>query len=301
MTRRLVCVLWLLVCGLSVGLSGCDKKDPSNSAATAQAEARVSGSAESVLDRVKRTGVMRVAWTGYPPYTQKDPATGNVTGFSADLIRRLIELWGRDIKIEWVETNWARMKADITTGRFDVLIDPVFQTIPRASEACFTRPFGFFGYGIPVVRVDDNRFNTLDDFNKSEIRLAITQGVASHDFVKSRLPQATIVTLPGTNDVPLTEVMLGKADASFADEPTVRRFLAAHGDKVKAIFLDKPPVHVAAGFMIPAGDPKWRDFLNTSLDFLENSGETKLISRKHRVPYFPTISTFIEQRESPDK
>lgn len=301
MIGRHVCVLWLLASGFSLGFLGCEKKDSSSGGSTSQTEAHVSGSAESALDRIKRTGVIRVAWTGYPPYTQKDAATGDVTGFSADLINRLVQLWGREVKIEWVETNWARMKVDLATGRFDVLVDPVFQTIPRALEACFTRPFGFFGYGIPVVRVDDNRFSKLDDFNKPEIKLAITQGVASHDFVKSRLAQATIVTLPGTNDIPLTEVMLGKADASFADEPTVRRFLAAHGDKVKAIFLEKPPVHVAAGFMIPPGDPKWRDFLNTSLDFLENSGEIKLIARKHQVPYFPTISTFIERRESPDK
>jgi|SRR5579862_6202047 len=245
---------------------------------------------ESRLDRIKRTGVLRVGYGGYPPYLTKGTRSGEVSGLSVDMINKIIELWNRDIRIEWVETSWDRVKVDFLQDKFDVVVEPLFRTIPRASELNFTRPYTYSGYGIAIVRLHDDRFKKVDDFNRPDITVAVTQSVSSHDFVLRTLPKVKLRVLPtGNLQQPMTEVAIGQVDAAFVDLPSATRFLKMEGTRVKALFYDNPPVLVGAGFMIPQDDYKWASFLNVSIDFLESSGELRNLSKKYGVPYYETF------------
>jgi ABC-type amino acid transport substrate-binding protein len=270
-----------LVAASSMALSGCRQPNTSRITAT---------QTESRLDRIKRTGVLRIGYGGYPPYLTKGAQPGEVSGYSVDMITRIIEIWKRDIRIEWVETSWDRVKADFLQDKFDLVVEPLFRTIARASELDFTRPYTYSGYGVPVVRADEQRFSKIEDFDKPDLTLAVTQSASSHDFVARVLPKAKLQVLPtGNLEQPLMATMLGQADAAFADVPTVTRFLKAHQGKVKALFYDDPPVLVGAGFMLPQGDYTWASFLNTAIDFLETSGELKALANKYDVPYYSTL------------
>ena len=243
--------------------------------------------AESRLERVKRSKTLRIGYGGYPPYLVKGQNSGEVSGYSVDMINRIVEIWARDIKIIWVETSWDRVKADFLADKFDLVVEPLFRTIARASELDFTRPYTFSGYGVAVVRIDESRFAKVEDFDNPEIQLAVTQSASSHDYVSRALPKARLRVLPtGNLEQPMTEVMLGQSDAAFADIPSVSRFLKAHPGKVKALFYDNPPVLVGAGFMLPQGDYQWAAFLNVAIDFLESSGELKALATKYGVPYY---------------
>jgi len=244
---------------------------------------------ESRLERVKQTGVLRIGYGGYPPYLVKGGKPGEVSGLSVDLINLIVEIWNRGIKIEWVETSWDRVKADFLADKFDLVVEPLFRTIARASELDFTRPYTYSGYGVAVIRPGEKRFKSLDDFDKPEVTIVVNQSVSSHDFVVRRLPHATLRVLPtGNLDQPLTEVMLGQADAAFADVPSVTRFVEAHPGKVETLFYENPPVLVGAGFMLPQGDYRWAAFLNVAIDFLESTGEIRRLSQKYDVPYYQT-------------
>lgn len=253
---------------------------------------------ESRLERVKRTKILRIGYGGYPPYLVKGSRPGEVSGYSVDMINRIVDIWNRDIQIQWIETSWDRVKIDFLSDKFDLVVEPLFRTIARASELDFTKPYTYSGYGVAVLRIDDNRFTTLEDFDRPEVRLVVTQAASSHDFVTRVLPRAQVRALPtGNLDQPMMEVLLGQSDAAFADVPSVTRFLDTHKGKVKALFYDKPPVLVGAGFMVPPGDYKWVAFLNVAIDYLESSGELKEIARRYRVPYYETTLT----RRDPEK
>ena len=267
---RSLCVLMLVMCLASGCRSASESPRPS----------------ESRLDRVKRTGILRIGYGGYPPYLTKGTRPGEVSGLSVDMIKRIVELWNRNIRIEWVETSWDRVKVDFLQDKFDIVVEPLFRTVPRASELNFTRPYTYSGYGIAIVKIHDDRFKTVDDFNRPDITIAVTQSVSSHDFVLRALPKAKLRVLPtGDLQQPMMEVAMGQVDAAFVDIPSATRFLKIGGTRVKALFYENPPVLVGAGFMIPQDDYKWASFLNVSIDFLESSGELRTLAKKYSVPY----------------
>lgn len=246
--------------------------------------------AESALDRVKRDGVLRVGYNGYPPYLRHDPATGEITGFSVELIQLVVRYWGRDVKLEWVPTSWDRMKPDMMAGKFELMVEPIWRTIPRAAEVGFTRPYAYFGYAVGIVAKGDIRFSSIADLNQKGIIVAVQQGGGSHEFAKSQLPNATIKVLPNdTSDTALREVLLRASDIALGDAPTVRRFAEAHMTLVDTRFLDAPPVVVPAGFMVPQGDYKWEQFLNVALEYLDSAGETQRLASKYGIVNKPPM------------
>ena len=248
-----------------------------------------SSQVESALDRVKRTGELRIGYGGYPPYLVKSGVPGEVSGYSVDLIERLLEIWNRDIEIIWVETSWDRVKADFLAGKFDLVVEPLFRTIARASELNFTRPYTYSGYGVAIVRAGDDRFSELDDFNDVGVRIAVNQSVSSHSFVEDRLPSATLRVLPtGNLEQPMMEVLLGQSDAAFVDVASARRFLDAQPG-VAALFYDDPPIQIGAGFMLPQGDYQWESFLSTSIDYMETSGELSRLAEPYDIPIYRAV------------
>ncbi len=241
---------------------------------------------KSTLDKVKDTKVLRVGYAGYPPYLKKDPLTGEISGFSVDLLESLMEKWGRDIEIEWVETTWERNLLDLQNGKFDLMIEPVYRLIPRASEVGFTRPYSYFGYCVGVVKQDEDRFDDISDLNNPDVTIAVMAGSASSEYIRQNLPLADVIAVSGTTiEAALQHVPLGKADVALADAPTVGLFVRKHKG-LKPLFLDNPPAKTPAGFMFKLGDYRWAYFLDTSLDFLETSGEIKRISDKYNASYY---------------
>src|SRR5579863_8849663 len=95
------------------------------------ARSEISGrsSAPGLLARIEAKGQIDAGYGVYPPYTQEDPNTKQVSGFSVDLIEQI----GAQLKckVVWHRLNWDTMSADLKLGEFDVIADPIFQTIPR--------------------------------------------------------------------------------------------------------------------------------------------------------------------------
>src|ERR1700692_1967537 len=75
----------------------------------------------------KQTGVLRVGYGGFPPYTiinpnEPDPSK-RVTGFCVDLVNAIAARLVPPMKVEWQQFSWDTMKADLATDRFDFIGD----------------------------------------------------------------------------------------------------------------------------------------------------------------------------------
>src|SRR5207249_269036 len=88
------------------------------------------GSRLGLLERIEKTGELHAGYGVYPPYTQEDPNTKKVSGFSVDLIEQIAK--ELKCKVAWHRLNWNTMSADLKRGEYDLIADPIFQTIPRA-------------------------------------------------------------------------------------------------------------------------------------------------------------------------
>jgi ABC-type amino acid transport substrate-binding protein len=232
----------------------------------------------STLEKVKREGVMRVGYIPWPPTVIKDPTTGKLSGHFIDAIEYIANELG--VRIEYQEADWATFVAGLQGGRFDVVVAGTYKTIKRAASVAYTVPLFYLGNSA-LVRADDNRFQTLEDFNQSGIKIAVTQGTGEHDFAKTHLPKAQLIVLPGPDlTLPLLEVTTGRADAAFSDTFTISQFVKRQPN-VKGLFVENPFNLTPVAWTVRPNDIEWLNFLNASLEFLEASGRLAAFEAKY--------------------
>ena len=240
-----------------------------------------SGRLKGLLDRIETSGELHAGYGVYPPYTQENPNTKDVSGFSVDIINQI----AKELKcnVVWHRLNWNTMSADLKRGEYDVIADPIFQTIPRAREFAFTEPYAYFADGIAVVRKSEDRFAIFDDLDQEGVTIAVGQGWASETLVRSRFKRAKIVPVQTATDLlqVFNEVVTSRADVAVADGGDAKRFVQEHSEKVKALFLDDPPAFMPAGFALRPDDKKGAEFLTVCLRNLESTGVLEGIRRRY--------------------
>ncbi len=254
-----------------------------------------SGNPVSRLARMKETGTLRIGWAGYPPYVVGGNSSGQVSGLAVDLITRIIQVADKSIKIEWVPTKFDRLLLDLQSDKFDLVVEPLIQTMPRALQLGISAPYTFIGYGIPVVRAQEARFKSSEDIDRPGLTVAVTSTASSHQYAQRVIRQADVRALPaGSLDQPLLEVIAGRADAALADEVTIRGYLAQHPGVARALSIEAPPEKLGAGFVFPQGDYALATFLNAGIAYMQTTGELKRLAQRYQVPYFEPAFTRVE-------
>ena len=235
-----------------------------------------------LVDRINK-GELHAGYGVYPPYSQEDPNTKKVSGFSVELIEEIGRQLG--VKVVWHRINWNTMAADLKRGEFDVIADPIFLTIPRAKEFEFSIPYAYFADEIAVVRRDEQRVQKFEDLGKPGLKIVVGKGFAAKSLLRARFPKANIVSiLTGSDLLQLyNEVITGRADIAVNDGADAERFTKEHPTQVKALFLDNPPAFTPAGFVLRQGDYAGANFLTVSLRNLEGTGVVKALADRYGV------------------
>jgi ABC-type amino acid transport substrate-binding protein len=241
---------------------------------------------ESALARINRTGVLRAAYGGFPPYTIVDPRETDpnkrVSGFTVDMINEIAKRSSPSLRVEWYNLNWETFRSDILSDKFDVVADAVYATIPKANDFQFTEPFSYFGLAAAVVRIDDNRFTSFKDLDRPDIVITLAQGYVSNDYAQQELAKPTFKLLTVGKDAfaQLDEVLLGHADVALNDVPTIVQYVRAHADKVKGLWIDRPPSWAAASFVTRREDFELNAALSTDIQIMKIDGTLDRLDRK---------------------
>src|ERR1700754_3588848 len=211
---------------------------------------------ESSLSSVLKTGILRVGYGTFPPYTLDDPTEKDqakrIKGFSIDLISEIALRTVPPLKLEFFPFSWDSLRLEVESGKFDVVADPVFQTIPRAADFRLTRPYSYFGIAVAIVRKDETRFTVFSDLDRPDITISLAENWTSGEFARQQLKKPKFNSIPVTGHAftQLDQVLLGRADVALNDVPTVAQYARAHRDTVKALWLDNPPSSVPGGFLV---------------------------------------------------
>ena len=251
---------------------------------------------ETALQRMKRTGVMRVGYGGFPPYTIVDPRNpdknARVSGFTVDMVNELASRYSPAFKVEWYNLDWDTFQADMNSDKFDFAGDAVYETVPKAADFFMTDAFSYFGLAVGLVRESDNRFQSFSDLDRGDITIALAQGYVSTDYAQKHLSKPHFQLIPVGKDAfnQLDAVLLGKADVALQDVPTVVQYVNAHPGKVKALWLDKPPSTVPGGFVTRQSDQDLLNFLNVGIRIMAADGTLERLDAKwHSLGYFGKI------------
>lgn len=241
-----------------------------------------SPNAPSSLTLIQETKVLRIGYELYPPYTSEDPNTHAISGYSVDVANAIAGAVGW--RSQWVRTGPDTKIADLHMGRFDMMVEPIFETPQRAKEVGFTEPYAYFGYAAAIVRQNDSRFVTPSDLNRPEIRVVVRQGYTDEAWAQQNIPRATLRSMT-VDDISLvfSEVVTGQADVALADVAQVNEFARAHPGAGRALWTVTAPAYVPAGFMLRQGDFAFSNFLNVSLAYLRANGVLARLDAQYGV------------------
>lgn len=240
-------------------------------------QAQQSQESVSTLNKVIKSGVMRVGYIIYPPTVQRNPNTGKISGHYVDTVEEIAKQLG--VKVEYQEAEWGTFMAGLGTGKFDLCIGATYRTIPRAKEVAFTRPLMYVGNSV-IVAKNETRFKSIQDFNRKDITIAVTQGEQGHEYAKISLPKVKLKVLASANQaLALAEVSTKRADAALGDSWACKQYAAVHSE-VKDLLADNPYNLTPVGWSVRYGDPTWLQFINTALDALDSTGKLKEFEKK---------------------
>ena len=153
-------------------------------------------SAESTWDRIKRTGELRQGVIDNPPYWYRDKKTGKFVGAMYEAAQDVAKVLG--VKLIDQEDTWSTAVLNLQSGRIDMHFS-LNATPKRALAIDFAGPI--YRVGSYVVNHKDFKGKTWADYNKPEVKVAVTMGTADEGILD--------MMAPNTNKIQMQEMAEG--------------------------------------------------------------------------------------------
>lgn len=157
-----------------------------------------------------KEGVLTVATSpDYAPYEFIDltkEGQNRYVGADIDLAKFIAKELGLKLEIKPMEFDIALNS--VSSGIADLCISGVSYSSDRASTALFSKCYygdGDGGQVVVIKKSDQNKFKTLADLNKSEVKIASQNGSVQAELVEGQLPNATNMAV---TDLPQTYTLL---------------------------------------------------------------------------------------------
>ena len=234
----------------------------------------------SVLDTIKERGVMKVGLGIFVPWAMKDKQ-GELVGFEIDVAKSIAEELG--VEIEFIPTAWDGIIPALLAKKFDIIISGMSITKERKKKLNFSDPYASSGFGIYAHKKKAKGFNSLDDFNNSEVKIAVRRGATPAILGKELFPKAELLLFDEESQVE-QEVLNGNVHASLASEPQPSHMVYKNPD-----VLFKPVNEVLQewfeGLAVRKDDERVLEFLN---DWIVQNKENGWLKKRHNY-WFATL------------
>ncbi|GAA4221011.1 glutamate transport system substrate-binding protein [Streptosporangium album] len=213
----------------------------------------------STMAHVQQRGVLTVGIKfDHPLFGYKDPATGRITGFDAEIARLVArDLTGSESNIRFIETIPRNREDFLRRGVVDVVLATYSITPARRRLVGFTDPYYYAGQDV-LVRAGDTAVQDAADMGGKKVCTA--RGSTSVDRLRSEVPRAEIV-LVDTYTECVTALITGRIDAISTDDTILLGLMIQHPEQVR--LLRRPFGREPYGMGIRHEDTAFRDYLNT--------------------------------------
>lgn len=219
---------------------------------------------------IQERGVLLVGTTGdYRPMSFLDEENETYEGFDVELAQRLAEALGVDT-VEFVPTTWPQLLQDTVDGKFDVAMCGITKTAVREEAADMSRGYLTFGKTILVRSADADKYRTLEDLNRPEVRVMVNPGGTNEKFAKEKLPKATLLIHPKNAEIPAL-VADGKADVMITETMEARRCVR-DDSRLAAPLINKPFTENHFGILMMRQEDDLLPFINQWMEDIEADG-----------------------------
>lgn len=232
---------------------------------------------ESTLDRIQAAKSLRVCvWPDYFGISYRDPKTQQLSGIDVDMARAL----GRDldVRLEFVDSSFAKLIADVTEGRCDVAMFAIGITPLRLEKLRFTKPH--LASDIYAITTQSNRrIKGWNDIDKPGSVVAVAKGTLHEPVMREKLKAATLKVLD-TPHAREQEVESGRADVFMTDFPYSQRMLKTT-DWARLVKPDTLYHVTPYAYAMRPGDDRWHARLEQFVAKVKQNGELKAAAERH--------------------
>ena len=266
---------WLLIAVLffigTAPLASCSSNDDESSV-------------RPTIERIERRGKILIGTTGdYRPLSFCEPETGEYWGFGIEMAREMAAELG--VGIEFVKTSWPTLTADVLAEPqiFDLAIGGI--TITDARRETMLMSDGYLANGKTILcrKSDADRFQSLADLDKPEVRVMVNPGGLNEKFANENLSHATIIVYQKNEEIP-TLVAEGKADVMIT-EITEAPYYVQADSRLAAPLLNEPFTHGEIGVLMRKGQDDLLLMVNNLIRKMKSDGSLRRLHEKYGLVY----------------
>ena len=267
--RRILCLLTVLLTLYSSTVFGaCSDRDE-----------RDNGKVAEIVER----GTLLVGTTGdYRPLSFREE-DGTYWGFGIEVAQEIAR--HLNVEIEFVKTSWPTLTADVQAEPqlFDMAIGGITITDARCETMLMSEGYLANGKTILCRATETNRFQSLADIDKPEVRVMVNPGGLNEKFANENLTHATIIVHQKNEEIP-SLVAEGEADVMIT-EITEAPYYVKTDARLAAPLLNEPFTHGMIGVLMRKGQEDLMDVVNTTIRKMKSDGTLRRLHEKYGLVY----------------
>lgn len=271
MRKHLINILsaLFLVCTVAMAMPGCNSDNGTEPQPT--------------IERIKQNGVLLVGTTGdYHPLTFLEP-DGSYTGFGIEMAEAIAKELGVDIR--YVPTSWPTLTADVLENpkKFDLAIGGITITDKRLETMLMCEGYLANGKTILCRRIDADKYKSLEDIDKPEVKVMVNPGGTNELLAKEKLTHATIIVHESNLEIPGL-IAEGEADVMIT-EITEAPYYISIDERLAAPLIDKPFTNGFIGVLMRKGQEDLLNTVNKVIEKMKADGSLKKLHEKYGLVY----------------
>ena len=237
------------------------------------------GKVATIVDR----GTILFGTTGdYRPLSFCEP-DGTYWGFGIEVAKEIANKLG--VGIEFKKTSWPTLTADVLAEpqMFDLAIGGI--TITDARRETMLMSDGYLANGKTILcrASDADRYKSLADIDKPEVRVMVNPGGLNEKFANENLTHATIIVHQKNEEIP-TLVAEGKADVMIT-EITEAPYYVQADSRLAAPLLNEPFNHGEIGVLMQKGQEDLLQMVNNVIRQMKSDGSLRKLHDKYGLVY----------------
>jgi polar amino acid transport system substrate-binding protein len=232
------------------------------------ASAAAFAEAERGLDRILKTGELRVGVSGEQPPLNMTAKNGELIGMEIALMRVLGQSMGAEV--DFVRLPFGELLDALDAGKVDLVMSGMTINPERIQRAAFVGPYYTSGKTILTKKRELAAATIPQEVEAMKPRMVALAGSTSEAFAKRSLSRATLEVTP-TLEEAIAKVLDGSADLLLADLETCL-FAALRHEGEGLIVSDTRFTVEPMGIALPLDQARLANLLEHYLSALRESG-----------------------------
>ena len=234
---------------------------------------------ESRLTSILKSGEIKVGTTGdWNPMTIKDPATNSYKGFEIDIVNELALDMG--VELILIPTEWKTLVNGIVSNKYDISTSASLSA-KRALSTGYTDSY-FKLATVPITLTKNlDKFNTWEDINKKDVKVAVTLGTTQELQAKQLFPNAVlnIIESPARD---FQEVLAGRSHVHITSNIEAASLVKQYPE-LSIIPVSEPKYPTPLAWLTPQDDQVWINYLNHWISIKKSQGYFNIMMEKYQL------------------